>query len=66
MTTEFETDDGRQVKLHSSFLSPKGQGLKNVCVLRTANGRYIDHAATLTALLTANNLDRNNLLEVEE
>jgi hypothetical protein len=66
MITEFETDDGRQVKLHNSFLSPKGQGLKNVWVLRAASGRYIDHAATLGALLLANNIDRNNLLEVEE
>lgn len=66
MTTEFETDDGRQIKRHNSFLSPKGQGLKNVWVLRAASGRYIDHAFTLVALLEANNIDRNSLLEVEE
>lgn len=62
---KYHTEDMRTVEYRPSFLGPKGVTLKNVWVMRSREGKYLDHGYNLHLLLEEHELRIDDLFEVE-
>lgn len=61
----YHTEDMRTIEKVRSIITPDGKTAKDVWVLRTAAGRYLDHKSSLSNLLNEHELKEYDLFEVE-
>jgi hypothetical protein len=62
---KYHTEDMRTIEKVRSLITPDGKTAKDVWVLRAANGKYLDHKASLGILLDEHELRHYDLFEVE-